>query len=284
MDRSALLKLIHKDLNELQLLLEGMEGYGDIPEPIIKLAKSKAEQLKENIDTLPGEVRVAIHEVEDQKEEIQVEEEPRKPEPHKVEPETEPTPEAAVKEDAAEPENDYVQSEKEETEPVSTEIQEPEIPVQPEVVDEEIENRDEREDEPVIEVEEEMLKVESEAEGESKIVTTKKRTITVLGETIEAGEKVIDRIKKDISNSISARLEGSPITDLKRAININERFMFQKELFNNDRDLFFKSLDDLNAMDSFDSALEYMVQHFDWDFDDDTTGRFVSLVNRRYKQ
>ncbi|MFC0877191.1 hypothetical protein ACE01N_11380 [Saccharicrinis sp. FJH2] len=274
MDRSALLKLIHKDINELQLLLEGMEGYGDIPEPIIKLAKSKAEQLKDNIDILPGEVRVAIHEPAEPDIEIVIEEKP-KLEVKEVEEEPEPKP--VVEEEPEEKEPEI------KTEPVAVEETVTEIQDQSGIINESEEEPVATEPETIIEVEEEVSKVETEEEGESKVVTTKKKTVTVLGETIEAGEKVIDRIKKDISGSISARLEGSPIADLKRVININDRFMFQKELFNNDRDLFFKSLDDLNTLDSFDSALEYMVQHFDWDFEDETTGRFVSLVNRRYK-
>jgi hypothetical protein len=272
MDRSALLKLIHKDLNELQLLLEGMEGYSDIPEPIIKLAKSKAEQLKENIDTLPGEVRIAIHETFDAEKEDVINDASMQ----------------VVLEDEVKPEPEIngVTEEKDSEltpEPDEEKVVDPEIPVQPEIVDEPVKEPDVKEQEPVIEMEEKVSKVEGESEGESKVVTAKKKTVTVLGETIEAGEKVIDRIKKDISGSISARLEGSSISDLKRALNINDRFMFQKELFNNDRELFFKSLDDLNSMNSFDSALEYMVQHFEWDFDEEITQRFVSLVMRRYK-
>lgn len=269
MDRSALLKLIHKDINELQLLLEGMEGYAEVPEPIIKLAKSKADQLKANIDTLPGEILVPVVEPESLKDEEEVKEvEEEKPEDeeqlsrHTAQNELETLLREEVQEKVPEPE--VVQEDTPAVEEPLTKALEVEKPVP--------EQKSEME-----QVREEPVKITEEK------VVTKKKTVTVLGETISSGEKVIDKIKKDISGSLGARIEGSPIHDLTKSININDRFMFQKELFGNDRTLFNDSLVALNNLNSFDDALGYIIKHFEWDFEDETTGRFVALVNRRYK-
>ena len=109
------------------------------------------------------------------------------------------------------------------------------------------------------------------------------KRVSVLGESINGGEKLIDKIKKDVSGSLGAKLEGAPISDLTKAININDRFMFQKELFENNRDEFHQCLVKLNILNSFDEALEYLISTGNFDFDSEITNRFITLVSRRYK-
>ena len=270
MDRSALLKLIHKDINELQLLLQGMEGYNDIPEPIIKLAKNKALQLQENIHELPGEVLVPLTQACNTEKADPISDEPESSasnqSPSHVDFESEITEETSV-----EPNNEPVLDASEELFSETEETNTEEIAINEFVADETIE--DETSDETS----------EISVEPNSLPATDKPKSKAVFGETIVSGEKVFDRIKNDISNSLSARLEGSPIKDLKRGININDKFMFQKELFGNNSEGLNACIDAVNDMSSFDEALTFMLDHYEWNYDDDITKRFVSLVNRRYK-
>lgn len=270
MDRSALLKLIHKDINELQLLLQGMEGYNAIPEPIIKLAKNKALQLNENIHELPGEVLVPLIDSNKTEQPIIATIEPDVPDQiqsdNQIEPEHE-----TFHNDSVEPNAELDLNPLEDLAPESDKTIADEVVIDEFVAEEMLADESTGEASEII----------SEPELKQSPDTSKSRA--VFGETIVAGEKVFDRIKNDISNSLSARLEGLPIKDLKRGININDRFMFQKELFANSADGLNSCIDKVNAMSSFDEALRFLLDNYEWNYDDDITKRFVSLVNRRYK-
>ena len=79
-------------------------------------------------------------------------------------------------------------------------------------------------------------------------------------------------------NSVSA----PPISDIRKAISIGDRFLFQRELFASDGEKMNKTIDALNKMDSLDEAKAYIEKHFHWDSESQATQLFMSLLNRRF--
>ena len=76
----------------------------------------------------------------------------------------------------------------------------------------------------------------------------------------------------------------SAIDDINRAIGINDRFLFIKELFNGDKDLFNKTISTLNACSSLDDALMYLHENYSWSSEDSVVKQLVLLLYRRFKQ
>ena len=83
---------------------------------------------------------------------------------------------------------------------------------------------------------------------------------------------------------LGSKLAQKPIKDIFSALSINERYMFRSQLFNNDQDLFMKSINTLNESKDFKTALEFIKTHFSWDFESKDVQRFLSIVERRFLQ
>ena len=72
------------------------------------------------------------------------------------------------------------------------------------------------------------------------------------------------------------------ITDLRKAIGLNDRFRLKHDLFDNNEMLLFETIDALNAMNSLAEADAYLKQHFEWKADDATVVYFYEILERKF--
>jgi len=77
-------------------------------------------------------------------------------------------------------------------------------------------------------------------------------------------------------------LFGSPVKDIRQAISLGDRFLFQRELFAGNGEKMQKALDELNALDTLDEATEYVREHFDWDKESTAAQLFENVLRRRF--
>jgi hypothetical protein len=91
------------------------------------------------------------------------------------------------------------------------------------------------------------------------------------------------------ARELSEKLSEQPITDLRRAISLNDRLLLSRELFGNDNQLFETAIQTLNNFASFEQAAAYLIDNFvvqfDWTVAQKSTAakKFIKLVRRRYK-
>ena len=77
-------------------------------------------------------------------------------------------------------------------------------------------------------------------------------------------------------------LPGSPVRNIISAISLNDRVLMINKLFREDPQLFQQTITDLNAMDSFADAEDYINGHFgDWKMDSEAVYRFMMAVRRK---
>ena len=81
---------------------------------------------------------------------------------------------------------------------------------------------------------------------------------------------------------VQTTLFGSPVEDIRRAISIGDRFLFQRELFQQNAELMQKTLDALNIAESFDAAMAYIDKHFNWDKEAASYQQFLVTLHRRF--
>jgi len=89
--------------------------------------------------------------------------------------------------------------------------------------------------------------------------------------------------KTDVS--ISARLQHNPISNLKSAIGINEKFIFVYELFGGNSQVYAQVIDQLNSMPGRGEAIELMEalrREYHWDLENMAFQKLVDMVSRRY--
>lgn len=80
-----------------------------------------------------------------------------------------------------------------------------------------------------------------------------------------------------------ATLFGNTVADLKHAISLGDRFLFQRELFAQNGELMQKTIEALNKQNSFDAAAAYLDKHFaDWDKDSSAYTLFINALHRRF--
>ncbi|NOQ26177.1 MAG: hypothetical protein GQ564_12505 [Bacteroidales bacterium] len=88
--------------------------------------------------------------------------------------------------------------------------------------------------------------------------------------------------KKNIKKDVSSKMQSKPINDINSAIGINDKFVFIRELFSGDKDLYMETIQVLNNFDTYENALEFLNDNFDWDNDNPTFERLTELVRRKY--
>jgi hypothetical protein len=103
-----------------------------------------------------------------------------------------------------------------------------------------------------------------------------------------AAESLNDRLSKAVGavNTLAQKLEHTPIPDLKRAITLNQRFQFSKELFKGNNQDYEVAIDRLNSInrDEALSHLEQLKSKYAWNNESQVTLDFIDLIERRHQQ
>ena len=101
-----------------------------------------------------------------------------------------------------------------------------------------------------------------------------KRLVDVLG----GGRRVLadEAVKDDVATTPFNR-----ISDLRKAIGINDKFLMIKDLFGGNADLYNTTIDRLNAFDDLDDCMIYIAENFAWNPDSVGAKLLVSLIERK---
>jgi hypothetical protein len=107
-----------------------------------------------------------------------------------------------------------------------------------------------------------------------------------LNDTIGNTESLNDKLKKEDVKDFASALKESPLRDLKKAIGINDRFVFINELFRGDEAMYERSIKTINNFRILQEAEYWMIRELKvklaWDDDKETTKHFYQLVKRRF--
>ncbi|MCL2041499.1 MAG: hypothetical protein FWG84_05595 [Bacteroidales bacterium] len=98
-------------------------------------------------------------------------------------------------------------------------------------------------------------------------------------------EKESEKPTAPEDKSLLSKMSQAKITDLKRSIAMNDRFIFIKELFNNDFDAYNRYINALNGCKSMEQAEQYLAQlknQCEWDESNETVQHFLSLIGRKF--
>ena len=81
--------------------------------------------------------------------------------------------------------------------------------------------------------------------------------------------------------SPKAAMYGKAVDDIRLAISLGDRFLYQRELFGQNAELMQKTLTELNALNSFDEAMNY-ISRFGWDTESNSYQQFIVTLHRRF--
>lgn len=100
-------------------------------------------------------------------------------------------------------------------------------------------------------------------------------------EPVVAPEPVIEEPKEEEQASPKAAVYGKAVDDIRQAISLGDRFLYQRELFGQNAELMQRTLTEINALGSFDEAMNYIAK-FGWDQESNSYQQFIVTLHRRF--
>jgi len=133
---------------------------------------------------------------------------------------------------------------------------------------------------PTVEVKKETHTAEHKKAPEPE----KAKTETVTEEPMTINQRISAQLNK--TARASEHLHSQPITDLKQAINLNDKLSYIKDLFNGYNLAYSEAIDILNRFSSFREAEDFLKSNYAvknrWDTKQATADKFYELLKRRY--
>ena len=112
-----------------------------------------------------------------------------------------------------------------------------------------------------------------EAPKEPQEVEQPKRIGDILGSKTTLADQMV---KDDAPTTPFNR-----ITDIRKAMGLNDRFLMIRDLFAGDAERFEATIDTINEFDDLDECMIYIVENFKWNPDSEGAKLLVSLIERK---
>jgi hypothetical protein len=98
-------------------------------------------------------------------------------------------------------------------------------------------------------------------------------------------ESLNEKLKEE-KTEVATALQAAPIRDLKKAIGVNDRFLFVNDLFRGDENMYERSLKTINNFSIYAEA-QYWIQRelkvkLSWPDNSDSVNLFDQLIKRRF--
>ena len=103
----------------------------------------------------------------------------------------------------------------------------------------------------------------------------------------ETPQRLGDVIAKNVTTLADKMAEEQPttafnrITDIRKAIGLNDKFLMIRDLFGGDATLYEQTITRLNEFDDLDECMIYIVENFRWNPDSEGAKLLVSLIERK---
>jgi hypothetical protein len=107
-----------------------------------------------------------------------------------------------------------------------------------------------------------------------------------LNQQVPSEESSLNDLHKTTITELADRLQDTPVKDLKKAIGINDRYLYINELFNGNEAMFERTLKTLNGFSILPEA-EFWIQRelklkMGWKEENPLVQQFIQLVKRRF--
>ena len=146
------------------------------------------------------------------------------------------------------------------------------------------------EEEPQEEVKEELEKQETIEPIESLEILDEVEVVEPVAEPApasqpEAKAEPVAEPTQPLHNAtqpLQTSLFGTAVEDIRQAISLGDRFLFQRELFAGNGELMQKTLDEINSLGSLSEAMDYVLNNFEWDKESTAVQLFENVLKRRF--
>ena len=131
----------------------------------------------------------------------------------------------------------------------------------------------------ISEVESKQVPLATAKKGESKSSKIIAEQFAESNISSSVNDKVgMNKPMVDVASAIGQK----PITDLHKAIKLNDRIGYIKELFDGNAHTYKQTVDTLNELKNLEEAMEYLNNNYTWNQSSSSFKSFIELVYRRF--
>jgi hypothetical protein len=95
-------------------------------------------------------------------------------------------------------------------------------------------------------------------------------------------EKKMPEPPKSEVQYLEAEIAKQIYSDFGKALSLNDRFRFQRDLFGHNTKLMEQTLDHLNTLNSYQEVMDYLSSEFNWGWNGESTVSFHELLVKRF--
>jgi hypothetical protein len=114
------------------------------------------------------------------------------------------------------------------------------------------------------------------------------QTVTLADKLKSSQKTVSDKFSKEKEDkSLAAKMQKTPIADIKSFIGINDRFIFMNELFGGNMKVYDDCINKLNTFTEFDEVMTYfrwMKEHYGLNDKLESYKRLLEFIHRKYQK
>lgn len=104
---------------------------------------------------------------------------------------------------------------------------------------------------------------------------------TILADTIAANKQTLaDTISTPAP--LAEEITNSKISSLMEGVGINDKFLMIRDLFDGDDEAYATAIRDLDAEETFEDCMIYIVEHFEWNPDSEGAKFMMKLLERKH--
>ena len=104
----------------------------------------------------------------------------------------------------------------------------------------------------------------------------------VLGEVINHDVQTLADTLARPRDMASELLRNEPVTDLRKALGLNDRFLLIRDLFGGDGEACERALDTLNGFEDLDDCMIFIAEHYAWNPNSDGAKLLMELLERKF--
>ena len=104
----------------------------------------------------------------------------------------------------------------------------------------------------------------------------------VLGEVINHDVQTLADTIAPPRDVASELLRNEPVTDLRKAIGLNDKFLLIRDLFDGDGEAYERAIGTLNDCGDLDDCMIYIAEHYSWNPNSDGAKLLMDLLERKF--
>ena len=104
----------------------------------------------------------------------------------------------------------------------------------------------------------------------------------VLGEVINHDVQTLADTIAPPRDVASELLRNEPVTDLRKAIGLNDRFLLIRDLFDGDGEAYERAIEALNGFEDLDDCMIYIAENYAWNPNSDGAKLLMDLLERKF--